>query len=155
MCTVLIIDDEQTILTLLNLALTEFGYSVETAADGREGIEKFDRKFIDIVITDICMPGIGGKDVARHIRNSSRGATPVVAISGTPWMLEDADFDKVLAKPFPLKDLYDIIEHFSNKTYNKMTENRLMRFEPKLYSQTPTEYSSTIGPQDLRGFPCP
>jgi CheY-like chemotaxis protein len=145
MCTVLIIDDEQTILTLLRLALIEFGYNVETATGGREGIEKFDKKFIDIVITDICMPGIGGKDVARHIRNSSRRTTPVVAISGTPWLLEDGDFDRILAKPFPLKALYDIIEDLSNKPY-RMIENRPLRLEPKLYSQTSyNEFHNTIG----------
>jgi CheY-like chemotaxis protein len=59
------------------------------------------------------MPDIGGKEVARHVRNSSRKATPIVAISGMPWLLKDSDFDKVLAKPFSLKALYDTIEHLA------------------------------------------
>ncbi|MBW1671094.1 MAG: response regulator [Deltaproteobacteria bacterium] len=130
MCTVLVIDDEQTIVNLLQMALTKLGYNVETASDGREGIQKFDKKFIDIVITDICMPNIDGKKVAQHIRNSSRKTTPVVAISGTPWLLEDRDFDKILAKPFQLKALHDIIEHLANKPH-KLTENRFLRFEPE------------------------
>ena len=130
MCTVLVIDDEQTILSLLQQVLTQFGYNVETATDGREGIQKFDKKFIDIVITDICMPNIDGKEVARHVRNSSRKTTPVVAISGTPWLLGDNDFDKVLAKPFPLKDLHDTIEHLASKPH-KLAENHFLRFGPK------------------------
>ena len=128
MCTVLVIDDEQTIVSLLQLALTQFGYNVETAADGREGIQKFDKKFIDIVITDICMPNMDGEGVARHVRNSSRKTTPVVAISGTPWLLEGSDFDKVLTKPFPLKALYDTIEHLASKPH-KLKKNRFWRFE--------------------------
>ncbi len=115
MRTVLVIDDEQPILNLLQLALTQCGYHVETAADGQEGIKKFDNAFIDIVITDVCMPGIDGREVARHVRNSRRKTTPIIAISGTPWLLEDGEFDKVLAKPFPLKTLYDMVEHLAGK----------------------------------------
>ncbi len=130
MYTVLVIDDEQMIVSLLQLALTRFGYNVETAADGREGIQKFDKKSIDIVITDIRLPDIDGKEVVRHVRNSSRKTTPVIAISGTPWLIEDSDFDKVLTKPFPLKALYDTIEHLARKPH-KLIENRFLRFEPK------------------------
>jgi DNA-binding response OmpR family regulator len=130
MCTVLVIDDEQMIVNMLRLALTKLGYNVETATDGREGIQKFDKKFIDIVITDICLPYIDGKEVARHVRNSSRKTTPVIAISGTPWLIEDGDFDKVLTKPFPLKALYDTIEHLASKPH-KLIGNRFLRFGPK------------------------
>ena len=115
MCTVLVIDDEQPILNLLQLALTRCGYHVETAADGREGIQKFDNEFIDIVITDVCMPGMDGREVARHVRSSRRKTTPIIAISGTPWLLEDSEFDRVLAKPFPLKTLYDTVEHLAGR----------------------------------------
>jgi len=115
MCTVLVIEDEQPILKMLQLALTQCGYHVETAADGQEGIQKFDNEFIDIVITDVCMPGIDGREVARHVRNSRRKTTPIIAISGTPWLLEEGEFDKVLAKPFPLKTLYDTVEHLAGK----------------------------------------
>ena len=130
MYTVLVIDDEQMIVSLLQMALTKFGYNVEIAADGREGIQKFDRKFIDIVITDICLPDVDGREVARHIRNSSRNTTPVVANSGTPWMIEDGYFDTVLTKPFPIKVLHDIIEYLISKS-NELIENRFLQFEPK------------------------
>jgi len=116
MCTVLVIDDEETIVELLKSALTKFGYHVKTAADGREGIQTFENEFVDIVITDICMPDIGGKEVARHIRNSRRKTTPVVAISGTPWLFEDGDFDMVLAKPFHLKALYETVEYLAGNS---------------------------------------
>lgn len=130
MYTVLVIDDEQMIVSLLQMALTKFGYNVETATEGREGIQKFDRKFVDIVITDICLPDVDGREVARHIRNSSRNTTPVVAISGTPWMIEDGYFDTVLTKPFPIKVLHDIIEYLISKS-NELIENRFLQFEPK------------------------
>jgi len=109
MSTILVIDDEKGILQLIYQALTSFGHKVETAVDGQEGIDKFDDGNFDIVITDIRMPGVDGNGVAKHIRSSNRQSIPVIAISGTPWQLEDQDFDMVLPKPFPLKKLVDLI----------------------------------------------
>ena len=109
MSTVLVIDDEIGILQIIRQALTKFGHNVETAADGQEGIRKFDDGSFDIVITDIRMPGIDGNGVVKHIRNSEKQFIPVIAISGTPWLMESNAFDMVLAKPFPLKKLVESI----------------------------------------------
>jgi CheY-like chemotaxis protein len=112
MSTILVIDDEKGILQLIHQALTRFGYKVETAVDGQEGINKFDGGNFDIVITDIRMPGVDGNGVAKHIRNSNRQSTPVIAISGTPWQSEAKNFDMILPKPLPLKKLVDSIRSF-------------------------------------------
>ena len=109
MSTVLVIDDEKGILQVIYQALTKFGHHVETAADGQEGIRKFDDGSFDIVITDIRMPGIDGNGVVNHIRKSERQFVPVIAISGTPWQMENNAFDMVLAKPLPLKKLVESI----------------------------------------------
>jgi CheY-like chemotaxis protein len=109
MSTILVIDDEKGILQLMHQALTKYGYNVETADDGQEGIRKFDDGCFDIVITDIRMPFIDGNGVVAHIRKSEKQSVPVIAISGTPWLLEADNFDKVLPKPFPLKQLIDSI----------------------------------------------
>ena len=112
MSAILVIDDEKGIQQLIRQALTRFGHQVETAADGREGIQKFDDGNFDIVITDICMPGIDGNGVVAHIRKSNKQSIPVIAISGTPWELEAKNFDVVLPKPFPLKNLVESIRSF-------------------------------------------
>ena len=112
MSTILVIDDEKSILQLIYQALTSFGHKVETAADGQEGIEKFDGGNFDIVITDIRMPGVDGNGVVKHIRNSNRQSIPVIAISGTPWQSETKNFDMILPKPFSLKKLIDSIRTF-------------------------------------------
>jgi len=109
MSTILVIDDEKGILQLMHQALTKYGHDVETADDGQEGIRKFDDGCFDIVITDIRMPVIDGNAVVAHIRNSKKQSIPVIAISGTPWLLEDDNFDMVLPKPFPLKQLIESI----------------------------------------------
>ena len=105
MCAILVIDDEKGILSIMREVLTKFGHYVEIAADGYEGIQKFDGGSFDIVITDIRMPGIDGKGVLRHIRNSGKRSIPIIGISGTPWLFKDTDFDVILPKPFPLKEL--------------------------------------------------
>lgn len=116
MDTILVIDDEKGITSLIREALSMFGYDVEIAVDGQEGIRKFESSTYDLVITDICMPGLDGNSVARHIRNSDRKSTPIIGMSGTPWLLDKGDFDMVISKPFPLKMLIESMKKLPNLT---------------------------------------
>jgi len=115
MCNVLVIDDEKMISDMLQQALTQFGYSVETAPDGREGLQIYENGDFNLVITDICMPDIDGHDVVRHIRNSDRPNTPVIGMSGTPWLMNGNGFDYTFPKPFEIKTLIN--------TVNELTSN--------------------------------
>ena len=117
MSTVLVIDDEKFVLDVVKIALMKFGHDVQTAADGRQGIEKFDEGSFDVVITDIRMPGIDGNGVADHIRRSQRQWTPIIAISGTPWLADGKrkDFDSILPKPFTLKTLVETVDGLSRR----------------------------------------
>ena len=113
MCTILVIDDEKGILRVIREALTRSGHAVETALDGLEGIQKFDDGSYDMVITDLRMPGLDGKGVVKHIRASGNNAVPVIGISGTPWQIQDSEFDEVFAKPFPLQDLVESVRRLT------------------------------------------
>ena len=110
---ILVIDDEKSILDIFKQGLGRFGCNVEIASDVKEGIKKFDDGLFDLVITDILMQGGNGDDIVRHIRSSDRQSTPVIGISGTPWLLNNSDFDMVLTKPFPLKTLVSAIHDLS------------------------------------------
>lgn len=112
MDSVLVVDDEVVILEMLRHALVKYGCVVETATSGEEGIQKFDGGAFDVVITDVCMPGIGGVEFLDHIRSSSRKATAAIGISGTPWLLEGSGFDSILPKPFSLQILFDTLDGF-------------------------------------------
>ncbi len=109
MCSILVIDDEKGLLSVLREALTRFGHRVEIAEDGLEGVQKFDGGGFDIVITDMRMPGLDGEGVVRHIRKSPHKSIPVIGISGTPWLLKENGFDVILPKPFPLQELIDSV----------------------------------------------
>jgi len=62
---IIVIDDEDSIAHLLFQMLTKYGYNVETATGGQEGIKKFVEGQFDLVITDILILGFNGNDVAR------------------------------------------------------------------------------------------
>lgn len=115
---ILVIDNEESILLMITMALAKFGFNVEIAADGLEGIKKFDEGRFDLVITDILMPGLNGNDVARHIRNSEKKYAPVIAISATPWLIENGDFDAVLPKPVSIQTLVDTVKKLTATTLN-------------------------------------
>jgi len=78
---ILIVDDEQDIREVLQLALTDGGYTVLTAANGREALEIFERKRPCIVITDIKMPGMDGIELLRRIKREN-AETEVIMITG-------------------------------------------------------------------------
>jgi len=110
---ILVIDDEKMILDLVQFVLSKAGFKVEIALDGQEGIKKFDNGRFDLVITDILMPGLDGRDVVEHIRNSDKPCTPIIGISGTPWLFKNIQFDAVFTKPFLFEDLVSSIRHLS------------------------------------------
>lgn len=112
MSKVLVIDDEEGITAVIQEALSLHGYDVQTALDGSEGIWKFKNQRFDLVITDIMMPKTDGNSVVRYIRASNRRSTPIIGMSGTPLLLNDSDFDKVLFKPFPLQNLINAVRAF-------------------------------------------
>lgn len=111
--TILIIDDDHELLQTLRRILAACrNCRVETADNGFAGIERFDAGSIDLVITDIRMPGMNGFGVARHVKIAGRGEVPVVAMSGTPSLLQSGDFDAVLHKPFDTRDLERLLGGF-------------------------------------------
>jgi CheY-like chemotaxis protein len=111
---ILVIDDEKSLLYLFQQVLSKFGCNVEIARDVTEGIKKFDGGLFDLVIIDILMPGGSGNDIVRHIRSSDRQFIPIIGISGTPWLVNDSDFDKVFIKPSPLKELVNAVHELSS-----------------------------------------
>ena len=110
---ILVIDDEKAILDIIKIVLSSAGFKVEIALNGQDGIQKFDDGQFDLVITDIKMPELDGRAVANHIRNSDRPCTPIIGISGSPWLLKINQFDAVFEKPFHLEDLINSIRHIS------------------------------------------
>jgi CheY-like chemotaxis protein len=80
--TVLVVDDEQHIRTLLRQTLTDAGYKVLEAADGTIAVTEARQHRPDLVILDVNMPGLSGFDVARLLRTeTSTARIPIVILS--------------------------------------------------------------------------
>jgi len=109
---VLVIDDEKAILKMLAMALSRKGCDVDTAENGEQGVEKLHMADYDLVITDMRMGKMTGDDVLLEVRQLKGDVLPVIAMSGTPWLMDSSRFDAVLAKPYQLKDLFDLIRKF-------------------------------------------
>ena len=81
MATLLIADDEKNIRSGLQMAFEDEGYQVITASDGNEAWEKLQKNIVDLVITDLRMPGMDGYELLKRI-SSSYPTLPVIVLTG-------------------------------------------------------------------------
>ncbi len=106
--TILLIDDDENICTVVSLYLKKEGFNITVATDGVSGLAEFKKKTPDLVLLDIMMPGMDGIEVIKEIRKESK--TPVIMLTA-----KGDTFDKVYAlelgaddyivKPFEPKEL--------------------------------------------------
>ena len=80
--TILIVDDEKNIREGLAADFEMDGYAVRLAENGRDALGQISRGDIDLVITDLRMPGgVSGEDVLRHVTAETPGI-PVIVLTG-------------------------------------------------------------------------
>lgn len=104
MATVLVIDDEQSIRTLMAAILEDEGHVVLQAADGYQGLEVLENETPDIVILDIMMPGIDGRETFRRIREQPHlESMPVIMVSAGAYGAPES-VNAFMRKPFNLND---------------------------------------------------
>jgi two-component system cell cycle sensor histidine kinase/response regulator CckA len=104
--TILLVEDEPAVRQLFAQALKRAGYAVFEARNGQEAMKLFDAhgEQIDMLLTDVRMPYMGGAELAHNLRGRRR-TLKLLCISGYPGHL-DADLAvDFLAKPFSRDDL--------------------------------------------------
>jgi two-component system OmpR family response regulator len=97
---ILIVDDEQLICELLRDFLTDEGYEVATALTGAEALEAVPTFQPDVILVDMLMPGLSGRNVLDAVRQAGVDV-PVILISGDS-RIEGDGFFGVITKPFDL-----------------------------------------------------
>jgi len=105
---VLVVDDEPKIREVVSAMLTNKGYTVFEAANGRRALELFASENIALVVLDLMLPDIAGEDVCLAIRKKSR--VPIIMLTAKA---EETDLlmglnigaDDYIVKPFSLKEL--------------------------------------------------
>lgn len=96
---------------LLGDTLGALGYSVETVEDFEQAVATFNKNKIDLVLTDVMLPGKSGVDLTRHVKEN-HPHVPVLAISGKgvpEQAILEAGADGFLAKPFRIGVVEDLI----------------------------------------------
>ncbi len=118
---VLLIDDDDIFRGYVDTLLEDEGFEVLEARNGTEGIEIFNDTEIDLVITDIIMPGKEGLETIREIRQSAE-KTPIVAVSGYTGTPADDYLNhakvfgatRTFRKPFHPADFLEVIRKLAS-----------------------------------------
>ena len=121
MANILIIDDDREILSLLKERLVSEGFDVLTATSGKKGMQLFNDNQIDLVITDIILPGKIGFDIIIEMR-MIRPDIKIIAMSGMGLgmiksCLKTARFSGAqyaFAKPFETRNLLTAVNELLN-----------------------------------------
>ena len=122
--TILVIDDDERVRTLLRDILLFGGFQVIEASDGKSGIGYFEKGGFDMVLTDLGMPGMNGWEVARWIK-SRTPQIPVALVTGWGTNLDEekikeAGVDLVIGKPFEVNEILDAVNLFK-KIINRIS----------------------------------
>jgi DNA-binding response OmpR family regulator len=104
---ILLVDDEQSIQTLLSYPLRKEGYHVVQATDGRQALERFDEEPFDLVVLDLMLPKIDGLEVCRRLR--TRSSVPIIMLTAKSEEIDkvvglELGADDYITKPFSLRE---------------------------------------------------
>ena len=132
MYSILVVDDEPNYLVVLSELLRDEGFEVFTAANGKEGLQVVKDVDLDIVITDMQMPGMDGMQLLRHIKEINK-ELPVLMITAYAEVEKavaamQAGAFSYLAKPFSNDELIVSI-HKAAQHYSLVRENTRLRSE--------------------------
>jgi DNA-binding response OmpR family regulator len=115
---ILLVDDEDSIQTLLTYPLRKEGYEVVSARDGREALDRFAEGRFDLVVLDVMMPRLDGIEVCRRLR--SRSQVPIIMLTA-----RDDEVDKVLGLEIGADDY--ITKPFSVREFRSRVKAALRR----------------------------
>ncbi|MGH2926529.1 MAG: response regulator [Solirubrobacterales bacterium] len=117
---ILLVEDEQSVQTLLTYPLHKEGYEVVAVHDGREALDRFADQRFDLVVLDIMLPTLDGIEVCRRIR--SRSQVPIIMLTA-----KDDEIDKVLGLEMGADDY--ITKPFSVREFRSRVRAALRRAE--------------------------
>ena len=115
---ILLVDDEQSVQTLLAYPLRKDGYEVVPAFDGREALDRFAERRFDLVVLDVMLPKVDGIEVCRRLR--SRSQVPIIMLTA-----KDDETDKVLGLEMGADDY--ITKPFSVREFRSRVRAALRR----------------------------
>jgi two-component system, OmpR family, response regulator MtrA len=105
---ILLVEDDPSIREVTAIGLRNAGFTVDTADDGRAGLERFEASDVDLVLLDVMLPRMDGLEVAREIRRTS--TVPIVMLTARADTIDvvvglEAGADDYVRKPFEVPEL--------------------------------------------------
>jgi DNA-binding NtrC family response regulator len=109
---ILVVDDEDALRTVLSSELTNEGYEVRSASDGDEAIGELQKAAFDLVLLDIKMPRLNGFEVLKFIKENHQTSKVVTGFADLKNAIESKKLgaDDFVSKPYDLVDLLTTIE---------------------------------------------
>ncbi|WP_436520833.1 response regulator transcription factor [Actinoplanes sp. HUAS TT8] len=113
---VLVVDDDPTVLEIVETVLRSGGLDVATSRNGRDGLRAAHEHVPDIAVLDVTMPDMTGLEMCRALRDDAETANvPIILLTGRGQWLDvasgfDAGADDYLVKPFTAQDLLTRVE---------------------------------------------
>jgi len=121
--TVLVIDDEDFIATLISRALTKEGYSVIVTSDYISSIKVIDNSQIDLVVSDVMLPFTGGMDILEYIKSNNKlSHIPVILVTGMDKSIlfnSKVKAESILTKPFDMAELIALVNSYLHPLSSK------------------------------------
>ena len=116
MKTILVVDDEYDMTSTLRAILEGEGYLVETCGNGKEALACIERSQPDLVLMDMMMPILGGREAIRQLRGlPGKGSLPVILMSAVPPDGDGGLWQAFMHKPFSLNDLLSTVHQLVGK----------------------------------------
>jgi two-component system, OmpR family, response regulator len=118
---ILLIEDEPDLAEVISLALREYEFSVDTAQDGRTGLQKAQQDDYDLIVLDLMLPQLGGIALLKRLRQSNK--TPVLILTARDEQADkvtglNAGADDFVTKPFDLEELIARIRALIRRSVN-------------------------------------
>lgn len=119
MTTILVVDDEASIVQLLSMLLEEEGYRVVTAHNGQEGLEHLATAQPALVLCDVMMPVLDGRELCRKMGSDPRyRSIPIILMTAVSkaFNASDCNCAALLTKPFELDDVLAVVARLTAPT---------------------------------------
>jgi CheY-like chemotaxis protein len=115
---VLVVEDDPDLLALMEIILSDVGYRVAKAADGRAALARVAEEMPALILLDMRMPGMNGWEFAREFRARHARAAAIVVVTAAEdarARAEEIAADAWLEKPFDLDDVVAAAERYAGR----------------------------------------
>ncbi len=116
---ILVVDDSESVRTMMEVRLTKAGHAVDFAITGEEALTRVQERVYQLIFLDVMLPGINGYEVCRTLKRKLHIQTPVVLLTGKTSRFDKlrgtfAAADVYLTKPLALEQLNATLQRYLN-----------------------------------------